>query len=357
MEGLEMSDEWLKDARKIPDEVMSYLRKIAVRAIEDKDYSPELIADAFGISRTAIYDWLRRYRRYGYSALETRQSPGSPCIITEEMDWWLKDTVCHHTPMDFGYDTVLWTREILAELLREKYGIDVGGSTVSLHLKRLGLSYRKPWFRANEQDPRKVEHFLHDTFPRIQRLAEKTGADIAFEDEAGVGLQTHSGKTWGEVGKTPEVPVTGKRGGYNMLSAVTASGALRFSIQDGKIDSEKYIAFLKQLLQGRTTPIILIADRASFHHSKKVRDFVRSNRKKIRVYFLPGYSPEMNPDEQVWNVVKSKKIGKKSVKTKSELKKKVDSALRSLQHKTERVKSFFMLPFTKYAALACTDNC
>ena len=99
---------------------------------------------------------------------------------TEEMDWWLKDTVCHHTPMDFGYDTVLWTREILAELLREKYGIDVGGSTVSLHLKRLGLSYRKPWFRANEQDPRKVEHFLHDTFPRIQRLAEKTGADIAF---------------------------------------------------------------------------------------------------------------------------------------------------------------------------------
>jgi len=149
-----MSDEWLKDARKIPDEVMSYLRKIAVRAIEDKDYSPELIADALGISRTAIYDWLRRYRRDGYRGLDTRQSPGSPSIVTKEMDWWLKDTVCNRTPMDFGYDTVLWTREILAELLNEKYGIEVGGSTVSLHLKRLGLSYRKPWFRANEQDPR-----------------------------------------------------------------------------------------------------------------------------------------------------------------------------------------------------------
>jgi len=334
-----MSDEWLKDARKIPDEVMSYLRKIAVRAIEDKDYSPELIADALGISRTAIYDWLRRYRRDGYRGLDTRQSPGSPSIVTKEMDWWLKDTVCNRTPMDFGYDTVLWTREILAELLNEKYGIEVGGSTVSLHLKRLGLSYRKPWFRANEQDPRKVEHFLHDTFPRIRRLAEKIGADIAFEDEAGIGLTTHSGKTWGEVGKTPEVPVTGKRGGYNLLSAVTASGALRFSIKDGKIDSDVYIAFLEQLLRGRTAPLILIADGAPFHRSKKVRDFVRSHRKLIRVYFLPGYSPEMNPDEQVWNIVKSKKVGRKSVKNKSELKRKVDSALRSLQRKTEMVKS------------------
>ena len=351
-----MSDEWLKDARKIPDDVMSYLRKIAVRAIEDKDYSPELIADALGISRTAIYDWLRRYRRDGYRGLDTRQSPGSPSIVTEEMDWWLKDTVCNRTPMDFGYDTVLWTREILAELLNETYGIEVGGSTVSLHLKRLGLSYQKPWFRANEQDSRKVEHFLHDTFPRIRRLAEKIGADIAFEDEAGIGLATHSGMTWGEVGKTPEVPVTSKRGGYNLLSVVTASGALGFSIKDGKIDSDVYIAFLKQILRGRTAPLILIADGAPFHRSKKVRDFVRSHRKLIRAYFLPSYSPEMNPDEQVWNIVKSKKIGRKSVKNKSELKIKVNSALHSLQRKTEMVKSFFMLPFTKYAALECADN-
>ena len=259
--------------------------------------------------------------------------------------------------MDFGYDTVLWTREILAELLNEKFGVNVVGSTVSLHLTNLGLSYQQPWFRANEQDPHKVEHFLHDTFPRIQRLAEKIGADIVFEDEAGVGLQTHSGKTWGEVGKTPEVSVTGKRGGYNILSAVTAAGTLRFSIKDGKIDSDTYIGFLKQLLHGKTNPLILIVDRASFHRSKKVRNFVRSHRKQIRVYFLPSYSPEMNPDEQAWNIVKSKKIGKQSVKTKSELKKKLDSALRSLQHKAEMVKSFFELPNTKYAALECTDNC
>jgi transposase len=283
-----MSEEWLKDARKIPDEVMSYLRKIAVHAIEEKDYSPEAIADVFGISRTSIYAWLRSYRKAGYSVLETQESPGAPRVITEEMDNWLKQTVCEHTPMDFGYDTVLWTRDLLAKLLKQEFKVDVGGSTVSLHLKKLGLSYQKPWFRPYEQDRQKIEHFLQDTYPRIQRLAEKMGADIGFEDEAGVGLRSHSGKTWGQVGHTPEVPASSGRSGYNLLSMVTAAGEFRYSIKDGKINSDVFIDYLRQLLRGRDKPLILIADRASFHHSKKVRNFVRAHRKQIRIYFLPS---------------------------------------------------------------------
>lgn len=352
-----MSNEWLEDARKIPDEVMSYLRKIAVRAIVLEGASPELVSAVLGISRTAIYEWLRRFRKDGYDGLETRQSPGAPAVITTEMDVWLKQTVLAHTPLDFGYDTVLWTRDRLAEVFNEHFGTCVGGSTIGLHLKRLGLSYQKPWFHANEQDPQKVERFLDDTFPRIQRLAKKIGADIAFQDEAGARLEAHAGKTWGETGTTPEVPVTGKRGGYNLLSIVTPTGELLFSIEEGRIDSERYIAFLEQLLEGRTKPLILIVDGVSFHRSKKVRDFVRSHRKQIRVFFLPGYSPELNPDEQVWNTIKAKGVSKKAPKNKPELRKKVESALRSLQKNTEKVRSFFHLPYTKYARLECADNC
>lgn len=345
-----MKEEWLTDARKIPDEVMSYIRKISVRAIEEKEYSPELIADVLGISRTAIYDWKRRYCRGGYSALDTQISPGAPPVITEEMDAWLIDTVLNHSPLDFEYDTALWTRDILAALLNKHFDINVAGFTVSLHLNNLGLSYQKPWFRANERDELEVKQFLNEKFPRIQRLAEKLGADIAFEDEAGVGLQTHSGKTWGQIGKTPEVPVTGKRGGYNLLSIVTADGIMRFSIQESNIKSKEYIEFLKTLIKGRERTLILIVDRASFHKSKDVRMFVRSRREKIRIYFLPRYSPEMNPDEQVWNEVKSKKIGRKAIKTKKLLKKALYSELRSLQKKTEKIKSFFQVSYTQYAA-------
>jgi hypothetical protein len=94
---------------------MNYLRRIAIRAIEEKNYSPEAIADILGISRRSIYDWLRGYRDGGENALETQLSPGAKPVITEEMDRWLKGVVLTTTPMDHGYDTRLWNRELLAE--------------------------------------------------------------------------------------------------------------------------------------------------------------------------------------------------------------------------------------------------
>ena len=346
-----MNDEWMGDARKIPDEVMSYVRKLAVRAIEENNFSPESVAEVFGISRTSIYAWLRRFKNGGYAELDTKKAPCGPCEITEEIEEWLKNAVLNHTPEDFGYDRVLWTRDILAELVNETFDLDVIGNTVGKHLKKIGLSYQKPWFRSKEQDAEKVFRFLNDTYPRIQRLAERISADIGFEDEAGIGLQSHSGKTWGKAGQTPVVPVTGKRGGCNLLSMITAEGELRFSIEDGKVDSDRYIEFLRALIRGRDRPLILIADRASFHLSKKVRIFVRAHRKQLRVYFLPPYSPELNPDEQVWNYVKDKKLGRQAIKNKSDLKNKAHSLLRGLQYKVEMIQSFFQLPETMYAAI------
>jgi transposase len=239
MAGAIMKADWLSDARKIPDEVMNYLRPIAVRAVEEKHYSPELIADIFGISRSSIYDWLRWYHDAGEEALDTRVAPGAPPVITPVMDWWLKQIVLNSTPVDHGYDTVLWTRAILAELLQKHFGICVSESTVGLHLHQLDLSCQTPCYRAREQDRAKVEQFLEVKFPKIQRLAEKLGADIAFEDEAGVGIRTRSGRTWGEVGQPPKVVVSDQRGGYNVLSIVTANGDLRYSLEEKTINGER----------------------------------------------------------------------------------------------------------------------
>ena len=112
-----MNAEWMFDARKIPDEVMNYLRRIAVRAIEEKDYSPELVADFLGIDRTSIYDWLRKYHNKGEEALDTGKAPGAEFVMTPEIDQWLKETILNTTPADHGYDTVLWTLEIIVNLL------------------------------------------------------------------------------------------------------------------------------------------------------------------------------------------------------------------------------------------------
>ncbi len=346
-----MKDDWLLDGRKIPDEVMNYFRKRAVQAVREKGLSAEVVSEVFGFSRSCIYTWLTRYDRGGYEALDSGQAPGAEAVITAEMDAWLEQTVINSTPVAHGYDTLLWTRDILAELLKREFGVWVSGVTVSLHLRKLGLSYQKPCYRDVDRDEREVEFFLNEKFPRIQRLAERMGADIGFEDEAGVGVRTRSGRTPGREGHPPEIPVAMQRGGCNLLSIVTAPGGMDYAVTDKNINSEQYIGFLKQLIEARDRPLIMVVDHAGFHGSKEVREFVRAYRAEPRVFFLPKSSPELNPDEQVWNEIKDKKIGRQPVKNKADPRERLYSALNALKHQTEKIRSFFELPHTKYASV------
>jgi transposase len=339
------------DARKIPDEVMNYLRRIAVQAVEEKHYSPEVAADFLNISRSSIYDWIHHYREEGEDALETKKAPGAPLVITPEMDQWLRKIILTSTPEGHGYDTVLWTLEIMVDLLKKQFGVWVSDSIVALHLHEMKLSSQVPCYQARQQDPQKVEDFINHKFPLIQRVAERMGADIAFEDEAGIGIRTRSGRTWGEVNKTPVVTVNKQRGGDNVLSAITAAGELTFDIEEKSIDGKRYIEFLEKLLAGRTRPLIVIADNATFHRSKEVREFVRGHRHQIRMFFFPPYAPKLNPDEQVWNQIKHRNLEKEPIKNKSDLNRRIDGLLRSLKEKADKVRSFFQLNDTKYAAI------
>ena len=345
-----MKPDWLSDARLIPDEVMGYLRKIAVHAVEEKGHSPEQVIKVLGLSRGTIYEWLKRFREAGYAGLDTKKAPGSPPRVTPEMDAWLKYTVLETTPEDHGYDTRLWTCDLLARLLFAKHGVRVIGETINHHLHRLGLTCQTPRDRPSEQDPAAVTRFVQDEFPKIQRFAQKIGAEIGFEDEAAVDLREHSGTTWSMKGVRPEVAVTGARGRFNILSVVTASGTLRYHVTEKNINSEAYIEFLKQLIQPRTRPLMLIVDRATFHRSRAVRIFVWQHRRQIRLFYLPAYSPERNPDEHVWEEIKDKQLRRQPIKNKRDLKQRLHSALKALQHRATRVISFFHLPETQYAA-------
>lgn len=345
-----MKPKWLSDARLIPDDVMSYLRKIAVRAVEENGYSPEDVIKIFGFSRSSIYDWLNRYRADGYTGLDTKKAPGAPATVTPEMDVWLKRIVLNSTPEDFGYDTRLWTCDLLAQRLWDTYGVRVIGETVNHHLRQLGLTYQTPEYVPSEQDAAAVDAFVTVEFLKIQSFAKVIGADIGFEDEAAVDLRERSGKTWGERGVRPVVYATGQRGRLNILSVVTAQGELRYHVTERRINSEEYIRFLEQLIDGRERPLILVVDRAPFHCSRKVRCFVWHHRRRIRIKYLPTYSPQINPDEHVWEEIKDKGVRRQTIKNKNDLKKRVHAELKSLQQQANRVISFFHLPETRYAA-------
>lgn len=344
-----MNTDWLEDGRKIPDDVMFYIRRMAVNAIRKLGHSPEKIAESYNFDRSCIYRWLKQYDEGGFEALESKMPPGAELLITEKIENWLKKTILNSTPVNFGYDTNLWTCGILVDLLKKEFNIDVSDSTVRLHLKAIKFSCQKPEYQDKEIDDNEVDDFLNRKFPLIQQLAKNIDADIAFEDEAGVGVMTRHGRTWGLRGKTPVVRVSMVRGGYNVLSAVTAQGSMDYLIKDGTINGSKYMEFLEQLIVDRDRPLILLVDHATFHKSKEVKKYVRENRVKLRVFFLPKRAPAHNPDEQVWNEVKNNYIGKQPIMNKADLKTRLTEAMDSIKNNTKRIISFFQLPRTKYA--------
>ncbi len=345
-----MDMSWLKDGRKIPDDVMSYLRRMAVYAVRELGKGPEAVAEFYNFNRTCIYRWLKQYDQGGFEALESKMPPGAEPLIDKKIEDWLTATVLQSTPDKFGYDTNLWTCAILADLVKEQFKIEVCESTIRNHLKAANLSCQKPEYQDVALNINDVEKFLTQKFPLIQQLAQKMDADIAFEDEAGVGIMTRHGKTWGLRGKTPIVKVSMQRGGYNVLSTVEATGDMKYSIEDETINGKKYIEFLDKLIDKRVRPLILLVDHASFHKSKQVREYVKKNRKILRVFFLPKRAPAYNPDEQVWNEIKNNNIGRQPVRSKADLKNRLVDALESLRVNTNRVLSFFQLPRTKYAS-------
>jgi transposase len=176
-----MKDDGLLDGRKIPAEVMNYFRKRAVQAIRENGQSPEGVANVLGFDRRGIYEWLKHYDQGGYKALESRQPPGAEPVITPAMDLWLKRTVLNSTPVEHGYDTVRWNRDLLADLIKNPFEVTVSGPTVSLHLKALGLSYQTPCYRDGARDEPEGEFFLNQKFPMIQRLAKKWGPILGLK--------------------------------------------------------------------------------------------------------------------------------------------------------------------------------
>jgi transposase len=202
--------------------------------------------------------------------------------------------------------------------------------------------------RAYQQSPDLVKQWLEEDYPKIQKLARKNKATIFFGDEAGVRSDFHAGTTWAPKGKTPVVHTTGARFGLNLISAISAKGKMRFMVVKGRMNAPRFCEFLKRLIYNADKPIYLIVDGHPTHRAKKVKEYVKSTKGKLRLFYLPPYSPELNPDELVWNNLK-RGIGKRAITGPDQLKMHVMRHLRSLQRNVAKVRSFFQESHVQYA--------
>jgi len=338
-----------RDGRALRHSTLEELRIHAVRQVEAGE-SPEDVIRALGLSRPRIYEWLAKYREGGLEALRAKPIPGRPPKLSGAQLRWVYRTVTGKNPKQLRFEFALWTRAMIRDLIREKWDVRLSEVSVGRLLKKLGLTPQRPLRRAYQQDPKRVNRWLKKEYPQIRALAKREGAAIFFEDEAGIRSDFHAGTTWAPRGQTPVVEATGERFGLNLISAISPRGELRFMTLPGRMNATKFLEFLERLLEDADRPIFLIVDGHPSHRARKVFDFVRSTEGWLRLFFLPPYSPELNPDELVWNHLKSHGVGKRVVRSRDELKRMAIAHLRSLQRMPERVRGFFRQREVRYAA-------
>jgi len=301
-----------------------------------------------GMARSTVFGWLAKYRQGGTDALRARPVPGRPRKLSGVQLRTVYELIVGRDPRQLQFPFALWTRELVRELIRREFGVALSAVSVGRLLRTLGLSPQRPLWRAWQADPDAVQRWKDEDFPAIRKQAKAEGATIYFADEAGIRSDYHAGTTWAPIGRTPVVKATGARHSLNMISAVTAQGLLRFATYTGSFTGARFIEFCRKLMADADGPVYLVVDGHPTHRSKLVKEFVASTEGRLRLFVLPAYSPQLNPDEWVWKNVKHDRVGRTSVTGPDEFKTKVIGALRRLQKLPHIVRAFFADPDLRY---------
>lgn len=337
------------DGRKHSHEALQVMRQQAVKAIrEGQDVSR--VAAAYGINVRSVFRWLADFANGGQNALLAKPIPGRPPKVNEEEMRWLAKAVRENTPLQYKFAFGLWTLSLIAALIEREFGKKLSLASVSRIMKLLGFSAQKPLYQAWQQDATRVRAWEAEIYPAIRAQAKAKGATIYFADESGIRSDYHTGTTWAPIGETPVVEVTGRRFSLNMISAVSPRGDFRFMLHDGSVNAQVFKEFLKRLLIGAEGPVFLVVDGHPIHKAKLIKEFVAAQQGMLKLFYLPPYSPQLNPDEQVWAHVK-RQVSRQLVQSKDEMKRLALGALRRIQKLPELVKSFFRQPECQYVAI------
>ena len=283
------------DGRKLDHKTLEAIRIRAVESVQ-AGQSPEHVIAVLGMARRTIYRWLSAYHSGGAEALQAKKLFGRPPKVTATQIRWIYRTIVGKNPLQLKFEFALWTRKMIKDLIKRKYGISMSVVSVGRLLAKLGLTCQRPLFRAYQQDAEMVEHWMKKEYPRIAARAKAEHADVFFADEAGIRSDYHSGTTWAPKGQTPKVKSTGARFGLNMISAITKKGAMQFMVTDKTVSADVFCEFIDRLVHNKRKRTYLIVDGHPVHRSIKVKDHIESLNGKLR---LIQFQPVNDPDHMV----------------------------------------------------------
>jgi len=340
------------DARKLPSSAVEEKRRQTVK-LRKKGMTRAQIGEIVGVHADTVGRWLKAYEAQGAKALtlKTRgRREGSGRRLDEDQERKIQKLLIDKTPDQLKMPYALWTRESVRELVKDQLGIALPIRTVGHYLKRWGMTPQKPVKQAYEQQPARVKKWLDEEYPDIQVKAKEEAAEIYWGDETGLRNDCQHERGYAPKGKTPVIRLNAKRESINMISAITNQGKVRFKLFEGGMNATILVDFLKRLIKDAKRKVILILDNLRVHHAIKVKKWLTGKEEQIEIFYLPSYSPELNPDEYLNCDLKAGVHSGSPARSKEQLKKKVTRHMRMLQRKSGRVKKYFKHGKIRYAA-------
>jgi len=340
------------DARKRSTEVQQHNREQAIR-LHLEGMNRRDIARIVAVHYVTVGDWIRRYEKGGMEALKIGKRGrryGDGRKLTAAQEERLKAIVVGKSPEQMHLPFALWSSTALRALIRDQWRIELPQRTISAYMKRWGYTPQKAAKRAYERSDKATQQWLEETYPSIKKRAAWQGGEIFWGDETGITNQCQHVRGYAPRGKTPVVKTQAKRFRTNLVSAVNNQGKLRFMIYQETMTAKVLIRFMKRLIKDAGRKVFLILDNLRVHHAKIVKAWLEENKALIEVYYLPAYTPEMNPDEYLNCDLKQGIRASSPARTQKQLEKKVLKHMRKLQALPKRVKSYFSHPAIQYAA-------
>ena len=342
----------IRNARSISPQELPDRRRQAV-ALFEAGHKRKDIAPIVGAHRNAVGQWIKAWQECGDASFNVTQ-PGRPTGTGRRLSGWeasmIKRIITDRVPDQLKFPFALWNRKAVQMLIKDRVGIDLPIRSVGNYLKRWGFTPQRPIKRAYERNSAQVKRWLEHDYPAISERAKQEGAEIHWGDETGIRSDDVNGRGYSPKGKTPVVKRKGKRERFSMFSTITNQGKVRFSVFDGSINSQILINFLERLLRDADRKIFLILDNLKVHHCEPVRKWFDDHKESIEVFYLPSYSPELNPDEYLNSDFKQE-IGKRpDSRKKGSLKKQIRSVMLSIQKQPQRVQNYFLADTIKYAS-------
>jgi transposase len=341
------------DARKISLDAQREKRQTALRMWQQA-YTQKAIAEACGVHLRTVAEWIKIARGKGLStAIEGGQrgrQTGAGRSLSAEQELMIKLLIVDKMPDQLKLTFALWTRDAVRELIRVKCGFLMPIRTVGEYLSRWGYTPQRPLKRAYQQDPERVDRWLKDEYPAINKRAKQEGGEIQWGDETGLRSDSHAGRSYSPAGQTPVRMVSGSRFSTNMISTVTNRGKLRFMLYRETLTAKVLLKFFKRLVKESERKIFLILDNLRVHHAKLVRAWLEEHKQEIEVFYLPPYAPELNPDEYLNGDLKQQIRTGRSAKSLDELESRLRSVLKRLQLRPNRIASYFKHPKIAYAS-------